>query len=182
MNNIMLITAIECRTMCPEINNEIESGIIDNAIKLCQQSVIKPSVGQEWFDQIILQKSGGIYSAENKVIVDNYLKWILAYATWQYLVITLSLQMNSAGLRIKSSDHSIAAESKDLQYYREFIQNWIDNTRKTMFRYINDNANSYPLYWNDKYGDKPKNNQYNWQIGSVGGIRRSTIQTYHERK
>lgn len=181
----MLITAAEVKTMVPEINNEIESGVIDNAIKLTQQSVIKPSIGQEWFDQIILQKSGGTYSAANKVIVDNYLKWILAYATWQYLVISLSLQMNAAGLRIKNSDHSIAAESKDIQYYREFIQNWIDNQRKMMYRYINDNKTLYPLYYNNKYDDHPKNNQYNWKIGGVGGIggtNFTTYQSYYDRK
>lgn len=170
MNTIQIITAAECRTMCPEINNEIEDGVIDSAIKLTQQSVIKPSIGQEFFDEIILQKSGGTYSAANKIIVDDYLKWILSYSVWQYLVVTLSLPLNAAGLRIKISDHSNPAESKDLQYYRDFIQNWIDNTRKTMYRYINDNKASYPLYYNNKYHDKPKNNQYNWKIGGVGGI------------
>ena len=104
------------------------------------------------------------------MIVDNYLKWILSYAVWQYLVITLSLQINAAGLRIKASDHSLAAEQKDIQYYREMIQNWIDSSRKDMFRYINLHKNDYPLYFNNIYHDKPQNNQYNWRIGGVGGI------------
>ncbi len=179
MNTIQLMTAAEVKTYAPEINNEIEDGVINNAIKLTQQSVIKASIGQEWFDQLILERSGGTYSAANKVIVDNYLKWILSYATWQYLVVTLSLPLNSAGLRIKTSDHSIAAESKDIQFLRDFIQNYIDNNRKTMYRYINDNKSLYPLYFNNKYHDKPKNNQYNWKIGGVGGI--GTPNTYIPR-
>lgn len=169
MNTLQLITYAECRTICPEINPEIESTLIDNAIKLCQQSVIKPSIGQELFDEIILQKSGGTYSTQNKYLLDNYLKWILSYAVWQYLTITLSLPLNSAGLRVKSSDHSLAAEHTDIQYYREFIQNYIDNTRKSMYRYIKDNETLFPLYFNNKYNEKPKNNQYDWKIGIING-------------
>lgn len=185
MNNIQIMTAAEVRSIVTELNLEIEDGLINNAIKLTQQSVIKPSIGQEWFDQLLTQKSGGTYTIPNKYIVDNYLKYILAYSTWQYLVISLSLQINSAGLRIKVSEHSEAAQTKDIQYYRDFIQNWIDNTRKAMFRYIQDNKNLYPLYYNNKYNEQPKNNQYNWKIGGVGGIKSNPstyIQSYNENK
>ena len=167
MNTVQIITATEAKTMVPEINSEIDTGIVDNAIKLTQQSVLKPSLGQEWFDEIITQRSGGTYSTANSYIVNNYIKWILAYAVWQHLVITLSLQLNSAGLRIKGSDHSQAAESVDMQYYRDYTQNWIDNTRKAMYRYINLHSSDYPLYYSNIYGDKPRNNQYNWKMGKI---------------
>lgn len=180
MNTVMFITSSEVKTMVPEINNEVESGVIDNAIKLCQQSVLKPTCGQEWFDQLLTERANGVYSIPNNYIMTNYLKWILAYSVWQYLVISLSLQMNSAGLRIKVSEHSEAAQTKDIQYYREFIQNWIDSQRKSMYRYINLNQNDYPLYFNNKYHEHPKNNQYNFKIGGVGGIGGHS-QTHYER-
>lgn len=167
MNNIKIITVAEVRSNCPSINREIEDGMIDESILLCQRSVMVPTCGQEWWDEIILQRSGGTYSAANKVIVDNYLKYILSYAIWQNLVITLSYNLTSGGLRIKTSDHSVQADSTDMMYYRDYTQNWIDNIRKEMYRYIQQNCSLYPLYASNKYGDKPKNNQYNWKIGGV---------------
>lgn len=167
MNNILLLTASEVRGMCRAINGEIEDGIIEDAILSTQQMVVRPSIGKEWYDEIILQKSGGTYSIENKVIVEDYLKWIISYSTWQHLVVTLSLQLNAAGLRIKTSDHSSPAESSDLAFTRSFIQNLIDGTRREMFRYIDEHESSYPLYFNNKYGEKPKNNQFGFDIGVV---------------
>lgn len=170
MNNIKIITAAEVKINCPSINDEIETGMIDEGILLMQRAVMVPTCGQEWWDEIIQQRSGGTYSSANKVIVDNYLKYILSYAVWQNLVITLSYQLNSAGLRLKVSDHSAQAETADMMYYRDYTQNFIDNIRKEMYRYISLHKNDYPLYYNNKYHDHPSKNQYDWKIGSVGGF------------
>lgn len=167
MSNVYLMTDTEVKSYVPEINNSVASSLIYNAMLFSQETTIKNSLGQQWYDQIIGEKSGGTYSAANKVIVDNYIKQILSYSVWQYLIITLSLSLNEAGLRIKESDHSAAAESRDLAFMRDFIQNYIDNKRKEMFRYIEDHPTDYPYYYSNVYGDKPKNNIYNWRIGAI---------------
>jgi hypothetical protein len=168
-----MITPSECKAIVPEINFDISDLLINNAIKMVQSTLLIDTVGQEWADELMSQTgtivsgvtSGETYTTANEYIVDNYLKNILAYSVWQYLVITLSLQLNSAGLRIKTSDHSVASESKDLAFYRDFCQNYIDRTRKLMHRYIDQNKASYPLYFNNIYHDVPK--VYNFKIGHI---------------
>jgi hypothetical protein len=162
-----IVTVGEVKSYCPEINNEISSTLVERAILATEDTILRDSLGQEWADQIITQRSGGTYTTENAYIVNNFLKQLISFGVWEYLTTTLTYQLNSSGLRIKQSDHSISTEPKDLGYYKEFIQNYMDRVRKTMKLYINDHKSLYPLYYNNKYHDKPKDNVYDFRIGKV---------------
>lgn len=162
-----LMTETEVKTLIPQINSTIDKTLVESTMLFTQDTLIKDTLGQQWYEEIILQKSGGTYSAANQTIVDDYIKKILAFGVWQNLLINLSLQTNDAGLRIKISDHSEAASSRDIAFMRDYIQNFIDSKRKEMYRYIKNNKSSYPKYYNDVYGDKPINNIYNFKIGGI---------------
>ena len=179
MNTIKFITPAQVRSMCPQINQEIEDGLINDSITLMQEAVIKPTFGYDFYNELILQKSGGTYSTANKTLMDSYISWILSFAVWQNLVVSTSYQLNSSGLRLKTSDHSVLAESVDIQYCRSYTQNFIDSTRRSMFDYMEDNKTSYPTYFNNRVGGR--NMTYDWKIGSVGGIgtRTRSIPTYY---
>ena len=163
MTQTYLMTAIEVKTFCPSINNEVDNAIISGAILLIQDTELKFSLTQDFYEDVI-SNSG---TTANKYLIDNYCKYIIAYSVWQYLVTTLTYQTNSSGLRIKTSDHSQAAEATDMIYVRNYIQNFIDNVRKEMSRYIFDHQSDYPLYYSDKWGDTPAKNDF--RIGRVGG-------------
>lgn len=162
MNTKYLITATEVKTKVPFINNEIDTTLISNAILLVQNTLIKNSLTQDFYEDILTNSA----TTANSYLITNYIQDIIAYGVWQYLAVSLSLQLNAAGLRIKLSDHSQAAESVDIEFYRGYIQNFIDGARKEMDRYIEDHQADYPYYWSDKYGDKPRT--YNFKIGCVG--------------
>lgn len=173
----MIITSSEVKTICPSINANISNTLIDNGIKLVTDTLIKDTIGQEWLEEIELQMSGdtpiidGIYTSglttSNQYIVDNYLKYILSYGVWQYLVVSLSLMLMPDGLRIKTSDHSAAAEAQDISYMRNYIQTFIDNKREAMYRYIKFHSALYPKYYTDFYGDKPIEHRFNFKISKV---------------
>lgn len=163
MNTTYLITASEVRTICYSVNQEIADDIINNAILLIQDTLLKDSLTYDlWVD--IFANSG---TTANQYLINNFLKNIIAYGVWQFLVVTLSYQLNAAGLRLKTSDHSTLAESNDMAYYRGYIQNFIDNTRRLMEEYIEDHPGDYPLYYVYEHGKKPSIN--NFSMGRVGG-------------
>lgn len=162
-NTIYLVTPTEVKTLVPSINNEIDNTLISNAILLIQNTLVRDTLTQDFYENIIAYSA----TTANKYLIDNFLKNLIAYGCWQYLAVSLSLQLNSAGLRIKVTDHSQAAESVDIAFYRTYIQNFIDVTRKEMDRYIFENQTLYPLYYSDKWGDTPKKS--NFRIGRVGG-------------
>jgi hypothetical protein len=165
----MLITASEVKIICPSINTNIDDTLIENGIDLVTDTLIKDSIGQEWLEQLQIQMLSGTtgLTIANKYMVDNFIKYILSYGVWQYLVVSLSLMLMPDGLRIKTSDHSAAAESVDLSFYRNYIQSFIDNKREGMYRYISYHSSSYPLYYTDKYGDEPIEHRYNFKISKV---------------
>lgn len=165
MNNIKLITPDDVRRMCPQINQEIEDGLINDSLSLVQESVIKPTLGYDFYQELLDQRLGGTYTTDNKMLMDNYISWILSFAVWQNLVISTSYTLSAAGLRLKVSDHSVLAESKDIQYYRDYTQNFIDSTRKSMFHYMEHNKDNYITYY--KSCNKGKNLTYNWKMGGV---------------
>ena len=163
MNTIYLISSQEVKTLCPAINNEIDNGLINGAILLMQDTELKFSLTQDFYEDIIANSG----TTANAYLINNYCKYIIAYSVWQYLTTTLSLQLSSSGLRIKVSDHSQAAESQDIEHVRLYIQNFIDNVRKEMSRYIYKHQSSYSKYYNDEWGDTPVKN--NFRMGRVGG-------------
>lgn len=163
----MIVTPLEVKTICPEININISDTLISNGIELVTNTLIKDSIGQEWLEEIEYQISGNTLTTQNKYIVDNFLKYICSFGVQLHLVITLSLQLNDSGLRIKVSDHSTAAESSDLSFYRSYIQDFIDNKRESMYRYIKYHPTDYPKYYSDFYNDKPIENRFNFKMSKV---------------
>lgn len=167
MYNQFIVTPLEVKTYVPEVNNDISDTLVSKAILMVEDTILRDSLGQSWSDEIISQKLGGTYTTTNKYIVDNFLKQLISYGVWQYLVVTLSLQLNSSGLRVKTSDHSIASETKDMAFYRTFIENYMDRIRETMKRYIDLHKSDYTLYYTNPYHDKPSKNVYNFKVSKV---------------
>lgn len=169
----VLLSATTIKQIVPEINNEIDNTIIDNATRLVQGTLLKDTLTQDFYDDFYTKYCASILSGGTPLstayqyLKDNYLDYILAYGVWEHLVITLSYQLNSAGLRLKVTDHSTIAEATDITFMRKYIENFIDAKRKEMSRYIFDNQTNYPLYYSDKWGDMPK--KANFRIGRVGG-------------
>ena len=161
-NTIYLISASELKTLVPAINNQVDDTLINGAILLVQNTTVKDTITQDFYEDLLINSG----TTANKYLIDNYLKNLISYSVWQYLMVSLSLQLNDAGLRIKTSDHSVAAESVDIAFYRTYIQNFIDGVRKQMDRYIFLHQSDYPLYYQDKWGDVPVKN--NFRFGRIG--------------
>ena len=163
MNTKLLVSVAEVKALCPMINNGIDNTLVSNAILLIEDTLLKDSLTLDMWEDI-LTNSG---TTTNKYLIDNYIKNLVSYGVWQYLTVTMTYQLNSSGLRIKTSDHSAAAEAADISFVRSYIQNFIDNTRRLMQEYIEDHPNDYPKYYIYEDGKKPHTN--NFRIGRVGG-------------
>ena len=167
MSNIILpiLSASTIKQLIPQINNEIDNVLVDNNTVFVQMTLIRDTMTQDFYQDMYNKWTGHTMTAAYTTLKEEYIDWILALGVWQNIIITQSYQLNSAGLRLKTTDHSVAAEPQDISFMRQYIQNMIDSKRKDMQRYINDNQGNYPLYFSDKYGDTPKTK--NFRIGRV---------------
>jgi len=142
-----MLSATTVRQLCPQIALTVDDSLIYNQMILSQDTTIKNSLGHKWYYIMINNISGNTVSVVDQYLIDNFLSYILSYDILKQLVVTLSYQMNDAGLRVKTSDHSQLAETRDLSFYRTYIDNFIDSKREEMNRYIRHNAASYPYYF-----------------------------------
>lgn len=164
-----LVTAQEVKSIFPIVNNEIDNTLVDSAILLTQDTLLKSSLTLDMWEDI-MTNSG---TTANTYLINNFLKNLIAYGVAANLVVMLSYQLNSSGLRLKTSDHSTLAESADITNYRTYIQGFIDNIRRVMEEYIEDNSSSYPKYFIYEDGKKPTIN--NFKIGRVGGADKTIL-------
>ena len=164
---IPMISASTVRQYVPEININISDSLINNATVFIQDTLVKDSIGQVWFDNLYNSITGNTVSTADQYVKNNWLDAILSYGVWKHLVITMSLQLLEAGLRIKISDHSSAAETKDMAFMRTYIENFIDSKRQEMYRYVRDHTHDYPYYNSNKYGDVPRRNVFDFSIHRI---------------
>ena len=164
---IPMISASTIRQYVPEININISDQLINSATIMVQDTLLKDTIGQYWFDKMYAAYTGGTMTTADLYVKNTWLDAIISYGVWKHLIITLSLQLNEAGLRIKVSDHSQAGETKDLAFMRTYIENFIDSKRQEMYRYLRDNNTQYPYYNGYKYGDNPRRNVFDFAIHRI---------------
>lgn len=145
-----IISATDLKTLIPEIGYEIDNIIITRLIERLQDMKIRPLLrSYSWYEEIMTQASGGTYSAANEVIVEDYLKLILALYVEQKLIITQTYHLERAGLRIKTSDVSEVAQPEDIRFYLQTITDEIDYLKGEFYKYVTQNVANYPLYQAD---------------------------------
>lgn len=154
---IYILSASTVRTLCPEINATISDEMIYKAMILSQDTTIHTTLGGHWYHHFMDEASAHTYSTADQYVLDNYISYILSYDILKQLVIQLSFQLNEAGLRIKVSDHSTLAESKDISFYRTYVENFIDSKREDMNRYVRHHQSDYPYYFNSHDGRNHRN-------------------------
>lgn len=169
-----LITSTQLKSLISEINNAISSDYIDYVIKIEQVKNIRQLLGYSFYNEIQNQLSGSTLSTENELIYDDYLKMLLALYCYKRLVISMSFQLENAGLRKKYSDVSEVAETSEMSYVRSMIQDDIDFYKKEMVKYICENQSSYPLYYNDtddRYNSlddkRIRGSKFGWNISKI---------------
>lgn len=164
---IPMISASTVRQYVPDININISDVLINNAIIMVQDTLLKDTIGQYWYDIMYNEYTGHTMTTNDQYVKSTWLDAILSYGVWKHLIVTMSLQLNEAGLRIKVSDHSQAAETQDLAFMRKYIDDFIDSKRQEMFRYLRDHGNQYPYYSGYKYADNPRRNVFDFGIHRI---------------
>jgi len=112
-------------------------------------------------------------NTENEILYEDYIKMILAYSVYKRMIIDMTYQLENNGLRKKISDVSEVAEKDEMTYVRNQIQNDLEFYKTEMLKYINENQNDYPLYFNDiddrwRSLNKNRSNSYDYNMNING--------------
>jgi len=169
-----LITATQLKTLISEIDNAISDDYIGYVIKIEQVKQIRSLLGYSYYNQIQEGVSGSTLSTADQLIYDDYLKMILSLLCYKRLIISMTYQLENAGLRKKYSDVSEVAETGEMSYVRAEIQDDIDFYKNEMIKYISNNQTTYPLYYSDtdaRYNSvddkRAKGYNFGWNISKI---------------
>ena len=144
------------RNICYDINVNITNKQIDNASFLIQETLLKDTLTPDYYYSFTGITTGITYNSYDQYVKDNFIDYIVSYGVWKHLIFTLSYQLYPDGLRKRTSDQSDYVEHEDINLLKSYIDNFINNKRQELKRYMIDNSNYYPLYFRSKWGDIPR--------------------------
>ena len=159
-----MISAAEVKTLVLSRKNFDESIIKDSIIEAAEQEYIKSILGKDLYDEIRTQYKADTLNADNKLLIDDYLKPALAHYAIYLCLPTMMVDICSAGLRINNTEFSTSVSSalraEVAQTMIGLAQTFINKTVEFIEEQFD--LGKYPLY------DKVENVENDTSI--IGGI------------
>lgn len=170
----LFITEEVFKSMIPSSRNVTDTQTIYYSISLSQQNTIKEILGRDLYEDILDKytqyiDSGVTMEEHYSFLVDNYIKPILAFATYKRLISSLSFKLKEGGLRYTVNGNDELAQYQDRNSIIGEITNDINLFIADMKYYISDNIQYFGLYnqgFNNINGNKSLN------IGKIQNKRR----------
>lgn len=146
MDIVTLIDSDGVKTLVPQINSNLNDDKIRRHIIQTQNILVKPLLGEHMFNEIISQITNDNMTDANKVIMDNFIIYIMAYAVYRRIIIYDSVSVEESGSRTKNSLYSEPIDSKIQANIAKAIDDDVDFYIREFKKYMCDNSASYPLY------------------------------------
>jgi hypothetical protein len=128
-------------------NDNVDPNLIkDNYIYVTQLEVLKPAIGEDFYDALILEVAAGVYTGLNETLVNEYIKPMLAFYVKSRILPELRLRTTNKGIMINSSETSNAASKEEVAALQDIAKGMGDDLLDEMRRYISDNESSFPDY------------------------------------
>jgi hypothetical protein len=143
MNDYVILPIEQLKTMT-SISDNIDVEMLEPYLFIAQQRYIRPLVGDALMDAITAdQQSGG---TAYQTLVQDYLWYALAYATWNDASIFMAYKTHKKGVVKQGGDNSENLNVEEMSIYTSRIRNnmtfYLDRAKD----YLNDNKSVYPLY------------------------------------
>ena len=175
-NEKLLITEDEFKSMTPSARNVSDTQSIYYCIVMSQKTVIKSIIGEDLYADVMNKyteyiDSGVTMEVHYLYLVNNFLKPILAFATFKRLVNMLSFKLKEGGLRYTVDNNTELAQAEDRGLILNEMTNDINQLILDMKHYIYDNTGSFSLY--DQGFKGVEEQQVNLMIGKIGNNKRN---------
>jgi hypothetical protein len=132
-------------------NDNVDTALIkDNYIYITQLETVKPAIGEDFYDALILEVASGTYTGLNETLVTSYIKPMLAFYVKARVLPELRLRTTNKGIMINSSDTSDAASKEEVAALQDIAKEMGDALLDEMRRYISDNSSSFSDYVNSE--------------------------------
>lgn len=143
-----LISAQEVINTCFTNKNTLAILLKDSFIEVAQLQHIRPVLGDDFYDEIVLQNNNDSLTTDNKKLVDDFLKDTLAFYVKFEALEDISFNTTSKGVRSIDDEFTSPATDTQRANLALKIRSHADALRDKMIRFIEDedNIDKYPTY------------------------------------
>jgi hypothetical protein len=147
--NTEIITSNEVKNLA--INDiGFDEDYFEDYILPAQRKYVRSTLGKDYYDEILTQVEGNSLTADNTIIVDDFLKPMLAHFVVYEVYPKIHTQTTNMGTMINNTEFSNQGKSFEYSQSRDFFISQGNNWRKDMIQYIkdekNDDSTKFPLF------------------------------------
>ena len=138
-----LITASELKSIIT-IDEIIDPFFFDREILFCQEIYLKPVLTEELYYAILTDYATPPLSAENQILYDRYLKFIVANGTaFRSIVGNIETQTSNQGVEVNRTDYS-NSKAIDDKRQANLLYNKVFYYQCELGKFLINNAVDYP--------------------------------------
>lgn len=141
-----LITTSELKKYTPT-NYGLDPQVINGIIETAEVCYIKPCLGTDFYNELILQVNTNTLTPDNQTLMDNYLSFVLAWFVLSDGVTYMDTRIDNKGLNHNidpaTAQTASAGKTEEIKRDAKFkAEKW----RKEMIDFLNTNIALYPLF------------------------------------
>lgn len=120
--------------------------IKDNYIYIVQLEVLKPALGNTFYDALLLEVASEVFTGLNETLVNDYIKPMLAFYVKASILTELRLRTTNKGIMINRSDFADSATKEEVADVITLSKEQGRDLLDEMRRYITNNSSSFSTY------------------------------------
>ena len=131
-------------------DNYFDTAYFDKYILTSQRKYVKPVLGVKYYDELLTQIAGGTLTVDNTIIVNQFIKPMLAHYVVYEVYSKVHTQLTNQGAMENNTEQSNQASNFEYSQSRDFYINKADFWKKDMIEYIkeakDDDSTKFPLF------------------------------------
>ncbi len=127
-----------------------DTAYFDKYILTSQRKYVKSVLGVDYYNELLTEIEGDSLTADNTIIVDDFIKPMLAHYIVYEVYSKVHTQLTNQGAMENDTEYSDQAKSFEYSQSRDFYINKADFWKKDMIEYIKEakdsDSSKFPLY------------------------------------
>lgn len=131
-------------------DNYFDTAYFDNYILSSQRKYVKSALGKDLYNEILTQIEGASLTSDNTIIVNDFIKPMLAHYVVYEVYSKIHTQLTNQGAMENNTEQSSQVRSFEYSQSRDFYINKADFWKKDLIEYIKEAKDSdstkFPLF------------------------------------
>ncbi|RZK14994.1 MAG: hypothetical protein EOO43_15600, partial [Flavobacterium sp.] len=130
------------------IGGNTDEKIIAGALMEVQELELLPLIGDKLYNDLeeavrtSIVSSGTTLTADQSVILNDYIKQYLIYGTLVYSVVPLQYKLNDKGLNKSTDSNLISVDSREQDIFKNYYKEKFEGYKRRLIEYFKTDTNS----------------------------------------